>query len=218
MKKMIFTLILLLISISSVSAKENRLILIEQNNKIYYDRNVFDRDYFMKFDGMLPNGKYHDELLIENNTNKKVTLYFKIEEKEQSDEQNELLDNLFMKLYLDNNLIYDGQVKGFDYNLNGVNLQNVVFLKELSQSDSLKFNVDLYLDPKYANKNMDDYARVDWIFYVQQMDTGEVTEVTGVPITGLNGNSIFVIISASIICLIGFIITLFVIRKGKVVR
>ena len=52
----------------------------------------------MKHIDMTPGENFTDELYIENGTNTKYTLYFKVVPREQSAEANELLDNILMRI------------------------------------------------------------------------------------------------------------------------
>lgn len=220
MKKVIFALVLFMISLSVVSAADNKLYLTEKDNKIYYDTNLYDENQFMRHIDMVPGGSYLDELVIENGAPFDLTLYLKIIEEQQNEQADELLDNIFMKVYLDNNLIYDGKVKGLDYKLQGVNLQDSILLKKFNTGDKAKIKVELYLSKEYSNKSYNDYSHLKWRFIAQfdkskVKDADVVVEVVPAPITGINKNYIPIIISSIGLCTLGCIIIILLKKKKK---
>lgn len=215
MKKRIFVFILMLLMIQPVLAVDNKLYLTEKDNKIYYDKDLFKKEDFMHHLDMVPGGKYQDDLVIENGTKIPLKLYLQVKEEEQSVDAEELLDSIYMKVTLNNNVIYDGKVKGLDYNANGINLQDSIFLKEFSVDESAKIHVDLYLDSAYSNKEFTDYSYLDWVFIAQfdKTDKPEVVEVVPAPITGINKNYIPVIIISTGLCIVGCIIIVLAKKK-----
>ena len=83
MKKIVLFISFFVFSILSVQAKENKLYFTEENDRLYYESKLIDEDVFMKHIDMTPGENFTDELLIENGTNTKYTLYFKIVPREQ---------------------------------------------------------------------------------------------------------------------------------------
>ena len=215
MKKLLslITLIILL-SMSSVYAKESKLYLIEKNNKLYYDNSLLEGNTFIKNLDMLPGNSYSDELIIENGSKKSYILYFKIEEKGNSKEANELLDSISMKLYLDNKLIYDGKIKGLDYKNSGINLQDIIQLKEFNPGDSAILRVETTLDYEYSNKDNNDTSNIDWVFYYQFEDN-EPIKIVSAPSTGINKDNLQVIIISAGLCLIGILIIIIAKRNKE---
>ena len=106
MKKFVLFISLFALSVLSVQAKENKLYFTEENNRLYYESKLIDEDIFMKHIDMTPGESFTDELLIENGTNTKYTLYFKVVPREQSAEADELLENIIMKIKLDEEMQY----------------------------------------------------------------------------------------------------------------
>ena len=211
MKKIILCLVLLITCIVTVKADKNELYLIKKDNKVYYDENSFDKTNFFGHLDMEPGGVYQDSFSIKNGTDEHLTIYFKLDVGNQADPAKNLLDNMFMKVYLEGKLIYDGKAEGIDYN--GVNLKNSVLLTKLDKNDLVNIDVEITLSKLYDNHNLDDLAYVDWIFYVEG-DDNTVTEVNGVPITGSNPSIMYVIVSLTLF-MIGLIIFIFLYKERK---
>jgi len=211
MRKVLFCLVLLFSCFITVHADNNKLYLFKKDDKVYYDESLFDKTNFFGHLDMEPGGVYKDNFSVENNTGIPLTLYFKLSTDDQSEAAKNLLDNMFMKIYLEDKLIYDGKAEGYDYN--GVDLRNSILLANLDDKDLIKLHVEITLDKKYDNHQKDDLAYVDWIFYVEG-DDNIVTEVEGVPITGSNPSIMYVIFS-SIAFGIGLIIFIFLYKERK---
>lgn len=200
MKKILLMLIILLLLLSTYPTKAlgKKLYFIEKDNKIIYENS--EEDIFMRHLDMLPGSSYVDELEIENGTKNKYTLFLKIEEIPQSEEAIELLNSIEMKLYLDGELIYNGNIKGLDYQENNVNLQNAVLLKEFQSNDKSLLKVETKLSEDYSNKNNNDLSKINWVFYAQY-ENNEPVIIDGVPKTDTNNN--LTIILAAIVLSIG---------------
>lgn len=224
MKKIILVIVVFMCGIFPVFASDNKLFLTMKDNKIYYDQDLYNKDLFMTHVDMLPGQSFTDELKIQNGTGIPLTLYLKVKEKEQSIEANELLDNILMKIYFNNQVIYDGKVKGLDYKSNGVNLQDAVLLKNFEINESADIKVELKLSSEYSNKDFNDYSYLDWVFYAQFEPTENkpeepkeevVVEVVEAPKTGLNYNYVPVVISSVGLCIVGCIIILLAKKKKE---
>lgn len=165
----IITLIIIIFSYSVIiaSAKEydNKLYFTSNGDRLYYDTKLFDSAIFMHHIDMVPGKSYEDKLLIENSTNINYKLYFKVKEKKQTELQNELLDNIYMEIYLEDSLIYKGKAKGLDYNNNGVDLQNSIFLGEYSSGKENELIVKTTFNKDYNNYNNDEASFIEWQFY-----------------------------------------------------
>ena len=167
MKKFILLISLFVFGIISVQAKENKLYFTEDNNRLYYDSKLIDENVFMKHIDMTPGENFTDELYIENGTNTKYTLYFKVVPREQSAEANELLDNILMRIKLDDKIIYEGKATGLDYTDQGINLQNAILLGDFTPSKNSKMVVETKLSEDYNNTNFHELSYIDWSFYAQ---------------------------------------------------
>ena len=171
MKKILLLIGILFISISNVYAKDNRLYFIEDNDKLYYDSKSFDEELFMNHTDMLPGEIYTDELILENSSKKTYTLYFKIKERQQSEEADSFLNYIDMNIYLDNELIYSGNIKGNNYE--DVNLKNAIKLLDIKPNQISNMKVETYLDTSYDNYNNTTNSYIDFEFY-SQYDKDEV--------------------------------------------
>ena len=200
MKKILLFIVLLSFSILNVYAKDNKLYFTEKDNRLYYEGSFID-DVFLKHTDMVPGAKYRDELIIENGTDTKYKLYFKIVPRKQSHEANELLENIEMIVKLDNKEIYNGKATGLNYN--GINLQNSILIGEFSSSDKSKMIVDTKLSETYDNSEFNDFSYINWTFYAQYGDNREPSEIIVSPNTLKNSFPYMCLISI-IIVLIGF--------------
>ena len=198
-------ILLLLLSIYKVQAMGKKLYFIEKDNRIVYEKDEEDNTFMQHLD-MLPGSNYVDELEIENGTKNSYTLYLKVEDVNQSLDAQELLDNINMKLYLDNVLIYDGKAKGLDYRNQGINLQDAVLLKEFKSNDKSLLKVETKLSEEYSNKNNTDLSKVNWVFYAQY-ENREPGVIDGVPKTAKNNYPILII--GLIVLLIGVLTVIY---------
>ena len=202
MKKFILLISLFVFGIISVQAKENKLYFTEDNNRLYYDSKLIDENVFMKHIDMTPGENFTDELYIENGTNTKYTLYFKVVPREQSAEANELLDNIVMRIKLDDKIIYEGKATGLDYTNQGINLQNAILLGEFTPSKNSKMVVETKLSENYDNTEFSDFSYIDWSFYAQYDDSEPPVEIIVSPDTMKNSFP-FAFVFSVIIILIG---------------
>lgn len=173
MKKLLLSLIGFLIAITPVFAAENKLYFTESGDRLLYSGSLLDDNIFMKHLDMTPGSSYTDELIIENGTSTTYKLFFKVIEK--SDVSHDLLDYIDMKIYLDDVLIYDGKVKGLDYNNDGVNLQNAIELGDFPGRRKAVMKVETSLSTDYSNQEDNDLSEVDWQFYAEYYEEEEPT-------------------------------------------
>ena len=203
MKKFVLFISLFALSFLSVQAKENKLYFTEDNNRLYYDSKLIDENVFMKHIGMTPGENFTDELLIENGTNTKYTLYFKVVPREQSAEADELLENIIMKIKLDEEIIYEGKATGLDYTEQGIDLQKAILLGDFTPSKNSKMVVETKLSENYDNTEFNDFSYIDWSFYAQYDDSEPPVEIIASPDTMKNSFP-FAFVFSVIIILIGF--------------
>lgn len=174
MKKVLkFILVIVLVTFTScVYAKdENKLYFAEQDNNLYYNTTKFDDKTFMKHTNMIPGKTYTDTLLIKNESKKNdYTLYFQVKERENTELAQELLNNIDMKIYIDDELIYDGDVKGNTYEFNGLSLKNAIKLGEYKKGDVHTLVVQTTLKYEYDVVDNTDEAYIDWTFYGEYDD------------------------------------------------
>ena len=162
MKRGIFLISFLLLMISPVYAKENRLYFTEENNRLYYESGLFDEKVFMKHTDMIPGSSYLDTLKIENGTRTKYTLYMKAVPQEN---ENELLEHIEMIITLDGKVIYAGNATGEDFNDQGINLQNAILLGEFQPNQTSTMEVDTKLLENFSKSEVSSTSKVDWAFY-----------------------------------------------------
>lgn len=165
MKKIIWIIGVLFFGIGTVLASNHTLSFKEENNQLYYDTDLLNKDAFLVHTDMIPGKEYQDELTIENNSNHEYVLYVKAQEREQSALADELLDNIMMKIYLGEELIYSGKARGLDYTNNGANLQESIYLGKYKIGQKQTLKVETMLNPDYSNTENNDFSYIDWIFY-----------------------------------------------------
>lgn len=215
MKKIILLIFAFFISLNLVSAKENKLYISSRDNKLYYDSKLFDTNKFMNYLDMIPGDTFNDELIIENNTKYTFKLYLKIKNRNNND----LMDYLSMKLYLDNNLMYDGDVIGTNLN----NLDDVYYVGTFKPNQVSKLDAFVNFSIDYSNMDNKDTLIVDWIFYaetdeiIEKNDTDNkesvIVEILPAPTTGINIDSNFIGYGLLGLCLVSSIVI--VILFGK---
>ena len=202
MKKFVLFISLFALSVLSVQARENKLYFTEENNRLYYESKLIDEDIFMKHIDMTPGESFTDELLIENGTNTKYTLDFKVVPREQSAEADELLENIIMKIKLDEEIIYEGKATGLDYTEQGIDLQKAILLGDFTPSKNSKMVVETKLSENYDNTELNEFSYIDWSFYAQYDDSKPPVEIIVSPNTMRNSFPYTIVFSA-IIILIG---------------
>jgi hypothetical protein len=202
MKKLLFLLILLITL--PVRAEDNRLYFVEgkDSDKVYYESGLFDSKKFMSHLDMVPGSSYTDTLVIENSTNTKYTLYFKFNKKSQSQDAENLLNNIIMKITINGNVIYEGKANG----MGSLDLTDAVLLGDVLPKTKYNMVVNTYLSTEYTNPQDDDLAKIDWTFYAQY-DREPPREI--VPITGSDRSNNIVIIAIILIVLASLIAILY---------
>ena len=195
MKKFVLFISLFALSVLSVQARENKLYFTEENNRLYYESKLIDED-------MTPGESFTDELLIENGTNTKYTLYFRVVPRNQSAEADELLENIIMKIKLDEEIIYEGKATGLDYTEQGIELQKAILLGNFTPSKNSKMVVETKLSENYDNTELNEFSYIDWSFYAQYDDSKPPVEIIVSPNTMRNSFPYTIVFSA-IIILIG---------------
>lgn len=202
MKKIILLIFVFVLSTISVQAKENRLYFTEENDRLYYESKLIDEDVFMKHMDMVPGSSYTDELAIENGTKIKYTLFFKVVPKSQSAEADELLENIIMKIKLDDKVIYEGKATGLDYTNQGIDLQQAILLGDFEPSKTSKMVVETKLSESYGNTEFNESSYIDWSFYAQYDNGKPPVEIVETPDT-MSNSFPYTIVFSIIIVLIG---------------
>lgn len=211
MKKISAIIIIILISIIGVRAESHKITFEEVNHKLVYYSDLYN-DKFMSHLDMIPGNTYTDSLMIENDTSTNYTIFLKIETIDQSVDAEELLDNIMMKLYLDDKIIYNGKAKGLDYRNEGINLQDAIMLKTLNKNEKSLLRADIELLPEYSNKENREISYINWVFYAQY-DKDNPIKIDGVPKT--DSNNYVLIIIGVIVFLAGIIVLVFTNKRKK---
>lgn len=198
MRKVIMVLVTALMLISNVEAVTNRLYFTEKNNRLYYDTDAFDEDKFMAHYDMVPGREYIDEMLIENKTKETYDLYLKLKVESEDELSDELIDNILMEVYLEDELIYAGNARGLDYQGDGVDLQESVLLGRYLPNKENKLIVKTKLSDSYTNTNNTSIGKITWEFYGRYGE--EVTPI--LPETRDNISKYVIIISSASLMLI----------------
>ena len=167
MKKIFIALLASIIITTPVFAEEkNRVYVYEKDEKIYYDSKQFD-DRFMVHENMVPGDSYSDTLVVENGTSYEHDIYFKIElDETNTDSAKDLLDYIAMKVYVNDELFYDGKAKGKDYRDEGVDLTDAVFIKRFAPRETVSMRVDTHFDENFEDIENHDIAHTHWHFYL----------------------------------------------------
>ena len=164
MKRIILFIFLSLFLVVPVFAEGERNVLhfVEGDDGLYYEGKFLNEDVFMKHLDMIPGKKYNDTLYIENAANDKYLLYFQVD-----DENSELLKNIIMRIYINDEMIYNGLATGEDYYSDGINLRDVICLGYIEPDEEYEMKVETYLSPDYSNINNLDTSTIIWHFYAQ---------------------------------------------------
>lgn len=165
MKKIIALCLFIFAFTLNPKALENRLYFTEEGKELFYDTEQLDKDTFLNHKDMIPGKKYEDILTISNGSSNTCKLYLKVVEREQSTLAGELLENINMEIYLDNELIYDGNAKGLDSKDLGVNLQDSIYIGEYTPNKENNLLVKTELDKDYTNYKNTEESYIDWEFY-----------------------------------------------------
>lgn len=204
----IICLVLITTLVLPISAKEadNKLYFTSSGDRLYYDTKLFDENIFMYHDGMTPGITYTDNLLIENGSNTDYNLYLKIKEIEEDNDANILLDNISMEIYLDNELIYNGKVKGLDYNNVGVNIQEAAYIGKYPKNTKKSLVVKTKLNEDYLSNNKEITSHIEWEFFASYEDDKKVNDDNLTEVLPINPNTYDNIYKYILITLISLIL------------
>ncbi len=201
MKKIIAILLMFTIFIIDVDAEvKNKLYFTEDGKELVYDSGLLNKKMFMSHIDLIPNQVNTDLLMIENGSSNSCELFFRVVDVKQSDKANNLLNFINMKIYIDEELIYDGTVKGNDIKGNGVDLKNTISLGTFEPGDVSELKAVTQLSKDYTDPYTEITSNTDWQFYAQCVGE-EVLPIN--PNTGDFAGSLLIII-----CIIFAIISL----------
>ena len=177
MKRGIFLISFLLLMISPVYAKENRLYFTESENRLYYESGLFQEKVFMKHEEMTPGSVYQDSLKIENGTNTTYTLYMKAVPKNQGAAEEALLKSIKMIITVDGETVYDGLATGEKLNNQGTDLQEAILLGDFSPNKTSTMNVETKLLESYSDTSKSNTSSIDWSFYASYGDSETIIPI-----------------------------------------
>ena len=145
-----------------VCALENVFNFKEDNNKLYYDSSLVN-DFFKKRKEISPGKVYRDTLTIKNGSRNDYTLYLKFKQNSDSIMENKIINSLIFKIYLNNKIIYDGNIKGQNYN--DINLNGGVKLFKIKTHEKKKIKLEISLPSNYDNIGNFDSIYGEFEFY-----------------------------------------------------
>lgn len=167
----------LTVSMGSASANEAKKLYFEEKNGTMTWNPVrgSDGNWFMDFTSMVPGVQYEDHLQIENGSKKTYKLYVQAIALEQDAENDQLLELISMKVFLDTEELYDGTASGKEYE-NG-NLQDVIYLGTYEPGKQSQISVQLELNKDVGIECSDKLTKSDWKFMVTEVKETNETEV-----------------------------------------
>lgn len=210
MKKMAIIFIIFFCLVEPISASENILRFIDEDNSLYYDSEIFNDDIFMNHLNFISGETNDDVLLIENRTDNTFNLYFRIIDDGYSEADRELISNTIMKIFVDDEIIYDGYIDGKHYD-NGINLNNSVSIGEFTPNSSKEIQVVTEVDSNYTGAEATATIQVDWEFYAEIDDA--ILPINPITLDRIHHNVIIFIVSTVALIVIG--IMFFRIRKTR---
>jgi len=199
MKKRFILIILLILIGLPVKAKISKFYFTESGKHIYYESDLLDEKTFLNHTDMVPGKQYKDKLIIENGTNTNYKIYFKVELQEQNQEKEELLNNINMRIILDNKEIYEGNATGINP-IKNQDLRNAILLGDFSKGKTSEMIIETKLREEYDNTNNRELSMINWTFYAQYEEE-PVIEIIEAPNTMKNQIPLATIISAVVVSL-----------------
>lgn len=209
MKKIIAAIIASLFIVAPVSAiDENTVYIRNVDGKVVYEAPDGFDERFMVHENMTPGGEtYTDYLVVKNDTSKKYEIFFKISAEDNTPKAEVLIDHIEMRIFIDDNLFYDGKARGLDYRGKGINLTDAVSLGDFPSGRSIRMRIETNLDATYEDIENPDTSKTHWHFYVTdaepEPDPDEPVEPEPVPPAPKTGDDftpwLFVLLGASIV-------------------
>ena len=174
--------------------------------------------WFMSFLEMLPGGQYSDILTIENRSRNDYDLYMQVVPKVNQDEMlKELLELIYMKVYLKDSLIYEGNALGKEYYNSDNNLQKAVFVGKYTAAMKSQIRVELELSKETSMQYCELLTKVDWKFVATEIVNLEQPERPLISKNHQTGDAttfVRYILSMSI-ATIGILICIYFLRKQR---
>ena len=166
MRKIFAAIVATLLIGAPVFASNGRVYIHEEDGQIVYDADDGFDDRFMFHEGMTPGGEtYTDYLVVENGTSSAYDIFFKITSENNSIKAENLIEHIEMKIYIDDEIFYNGKARGLDYRGQGVDLTDAIKIKHFEPGESVRLKVETFLDASYEDINNPDTSRTHWHFY-----------------------------------------------------
>ncbi|MFI3209232.1 MAG: BsaA family SipW-dependent biofilm matrix protein [Eubacteriales bacterium] len=196
------------VTYSRAEVEEKILYITEEDGKLTYTPSSPDENWFLSFFNMLPGETYTDTLLIENLCESAYDIYMQaIYKGSQSELAEELLEYISMKVYFNDELIYEGSANGED---NIGDLFQVIYLGNYENGTTGTIYVELTLDSDTPMEYAGVLAETNWQFMIGEETEDEEMEDNYQPKTGDESNSVVYILTM-IFALIG---VAWCVRKG----
>lgn len=133
-----------------------------------------DGNWFMSFTDMLPGGVYRDSLKVENQSGKSVSLWMRVDPREDQEAvKKELLDQIDMKVNFKGQAIYEGKASGAGLG-EDPGLQELIPLCVLAPGETETVQVELLVNPDIACapetgacRFADQLSKIDWEFMAE---------------------------------------------------
>ena len=184
----------------NVYASTYTLELKEDYGTVYYDMNNNNTNVFMNHKNMLPGEIYTGEIIIKSTCSKELSLYFDFKMKKQNDLEEELLNNINMKVYINEVLQYDGVAKASLYIDNeDIKEEDLIYLGTYNKSSQSRIRVETSLKDEYEVKDTD-IAKTELNFYIKSGN-----DVVSIPNTSKNFNlNYYIVILIALLFLVPY--------------
>lgn len=193
-------------------------------NLVYTPAGTGDKSWFMSHLNLAPGEICQDMLRIENRSNQAFKLFLQVIPKDAEKIEEQLLNDITMKVYYDNAVIYDGSAYGKAYANSINNLNHAVFLGNHEPLSKAQIRVELQLSKDVPMERAGVLSNVDWKFTAEMPPGAEpsidppppVNHIfSQMPKTGDDSNTTYYIMlmSACGLLLIGCV--LFYLLAGK---
>ena len=199
MKKITYFLVAIVLMVSFVNAEDNKLSFFSSEDGSFFYRTNLDNNQFIVHKDLIPGKKYVDELKIENLTDDSYKLFMSVNIYDQNELVRELVDNISVKVYFDDRIIYDGLLTGLKYLRDevGVNASDMIYIGIYDSNSYTNLRVETKLLESYSNIYNRSTVNYDWNFYVASTtinpgddpDPGENPNPGGDPDPGQNPDS-----------------------------
>lgn len=143
-----------------VSKEKNVKLSVEFNGEAHKLISAPD-DFFVNFQTAMPGDEFSDSVEISNTTDNEAGIFFRTALEDQTEEQLDLLDKLQLKISMNGQELYSGNLKA-----EGINKDISLGKYQAGQSGKLDFTIKVPAELKNAYALRD--ADVKWIFSVNE--------------------------------------------------